>query len=860
MSVTNSVVTDKTHSTQNATSGFGLIRPPAPQPFLGDVPDYFFTDRRSVEARGPTRRGRPFGMLGLGALICREIIRQRRSTIIIPDVVAGQTIWGERTRPKRWRHRLKSILARKQDQAGYELKEENKCESNCPLHDRPEIRHSHFVLLLKPNARFLGALAAYGYVASETGEWTYDFSGRFQDAYSDEHREDRKTAVKDVKKHVGPVYLPLLMFGRSPKSGLTPDQFNIVMAVTREITRQSEWVRLPGEKQPDDEAGKPTGKKRFRRVRRVTRPDAAAVFTAGRQVLGIDMGCPALHEGKRYIAANGNGRGKKRYLRGKGYAFLRSHEIDDVRNRWTGWLVKAGFVSTNDDRNIGWGAKWRLVRRFLMVLKGLQEPFSITAMGHHARSRTWYSLDRMIEMTRNDQGRRRLDKCMLRVYLAETYLSVWRQYFADRLGLEWIPDGTSDGPPRRDDGVVRSSLDLDAWMARKKMTNKALAKLLGLSEQYIRQVRRGYKPWSRSFEARFAAFAEGKTELQRRSPTTTHPDTSRVHTSRVPDSAHLLEASVPNSAHLIADAIPQAELDQEVATTNVQTLRPTVVVCADSLSVAAPTPTKFRSGRTPKASPLPSGKVRIKPKRKEPRHHSARSVPMYHINTNHENPLGDLNANLGDRNEYQASSGDRLTKANLVSAPLPITEQPGDNKCYQASTGDRLTESTSISAQLITEGLAVGDCGALSAPPILSSDMAHGDRGTISAQSVTELAILKRWTVPDARTVSGGAQSGIPRDTAQTYPPPVSPQVSPGGRSSNEALSTRPPFVVPPECQASLARLAQARAECRSSGPAAGVATPFKPWREVPLGRSLRYPIVEGESEGGEQYLRTDEE
>jgi hypothetical protein len=653
MSVTNSVVTDKSRSTQNATSGFGLIRPPAPQPYLVDIPDYVITDQSSLEARGPTRRGRPFGMLGLGALICRELIRQRRSTIIIPDVVAGQTIWGERTRPKRWRHRLKSILARKQDQAGYELKEEKQCESNCPLHDRPEIRHSHFVLLLKPNARLLGALAAYAYVASEdmeTGEWRYDFSGRFKDAYSDEHREERKTAVKDVKKHVGPVYLPLLMFGRSPKSGLTPDKFKIVMAVTREITRQSEWVRLPGKKQPDDEAGNPTGKKRFRRIRKVTRPDAAAVFTAGRQVLGIDMGCPALHEGKRYIAANGNGRGKKRHLRGQGYALLRSHRNGAGEQWWTGWLVKAGFVSTVDERSIGWGAMWKLVRRFLMVLKSLREPFRITAMGHHARSRTWYSLDRMIEMTRNDQGRRRLDRCMLRIYLSETYLTIWRKYFADRLGLEWIPDGKSDGPPRHDDGVVRSALDLDAWMARKKMTNKALAKLLGLSEQYVRQVRRRYKPWSRSFEARFSAFAEGNvTELQRRSPTITQTDASSAHSCRVPVCAPLIQRSVPNSAHLIADATPQAELAQEVATTNVQTLRPTVVVCADSLSVAAPTTTKFRSGRTPKASPLPPGKVRIKSKGKEPRHHSASSVHMDPLNNNQESSRGDLSTNTEDR-------------------------------------------------------------------------------------------------------------------------------------------------------------------------------------------------------------------
>ena len=242
-------------------------------------------------------------------------------------------------------------------------------------------------------------------------------------------------------------YLPALLFGPSPRSGLSRRQVRILMALTRETTRAH---------------------------RSSTREDKAQLVIGGqttatnRQTNSIP-GCPYLLQGIAYVAFNGNGSGnqqRRRRYHGRGYRLL---------GRTSGWLPRAPLPAPNDGRG-----PWKAVRGFLKDLDKLAGPFGLVAAGWHSDEHQWRSLDDMIAPTKTRAGRSWLRKCLLRVYTPADYLIRWRRYFADRLGFSVIPGDDKDAeapvvqPLSSEITAITSAVDLDRWMSPGRSNGRSI--------------------------------------------------------------------------------------------------------------------------------------------------------------------------------------------------------------------------------------------------------------------------------------------------------------------------------------------------------------------------------------------------
>ena len=141
----------------------------------------------------PAQRGRVPIFQGLVRLITCEVIRQKRGTVYIPDILFAQVLWGAHPWPVNWRSSLKQKLKKyfccinkAQPTRKHRLALQHECHSQCLLHLFPDTRHGDFEIQLaqpvldpttgtKTTERFfLGLLHIFGYTVE--GDALFDFS------------------------------------------------------------------------------------------------------------------------------------------------------------------------------------------------------------------------------------------------------------------------------------------------------------------------------------------------------------------------------------------------------------------------------------------------------------------------------------------------------------------------------------------------------------------------------------------------------------------------------------------------------------------------------------------------------------
>src|SRR5262249_5298664 len=121
--------------------------------------------------------GRRYVTGGIRWLIHWLIIAQRRPTVVIPDVLLAQVVWGSRDHwPRNWRKRVERLLSRK-DKPSNRAKD---CPTACPLRHSHQLHRqlSYSVRTLHnstPDKTFLGVLELFGFKDS-TRAWVYDWS------------------------------------------------------------------------------------------------------------------------------------------------------------------------------------------------------------------------------------------------------------------------------------------------------------------------------------------------------------------------------------------------------------------------------------------------------------------------------------------------------------------------------------------------------------------------------------------------------------------------------------------------------------------------------------------------------------
>lgn len=455
-------------------------------PCLAHIPDFVQADWTKAGPRpekrdqqGRRRSGRHSVLKGCRWLVHRLIITQQRSTVVVPDVMLAQVVWGAGRQqwPRNWRTKVGQFIG---GQAKAQ-KPTKPCPPTCPLHGQNEA-HQHFTLRFstlndttEQASLFLGVLELFGYTAQD-GKRTYDWAQLHEDDPTQAKARQAEIDKHRKKGRLVAVYLPVLVFGPSPRSGLSHRQCQLLTALTRETTRSGS-----------------------------RRPDKAKVYLGGSPEAAKDsksqVVCPYLATGGSYIAFNGNAgrRNSHRQHSGRGYRL--------VGRTGAGCLKRAGYAVPNDSEG-----RWQSVAAFLTDLKALSGPFGLVVAGWHPQKNEWHTLDEMRSMARTKDGQRWLDHCLLRVFTRDDYLSRWRGYFARKLGFSFIPGGEENGavaPVAALAGpMIKDANDLQCWMTKVGMTDQELADQLGKSREWVSQQRSGKKKWSPGFAASVNALIE----------------------------------------------------------------------------------------------------------------------------------------------------------------------------------------------------------------------------------------------------------------------------------------------------------------------------------------------------------------
>ncbi len=322
--------------------------PTQPTPFLMFVPDYIMADKSRFLGSSPRiKRGRPRKRLGMIFALHQAVIVQKAATVILADIVLGQIQWGgDRGKwPNNWRQTLVQLLAvgTKVPSVGIlkvrhrEADGERDCPSVCPLHDSGHSHH-HLEVTIRgksttqvgDGAYFLGELDIFadmngGYDWTPTLEDEDVKKGKSKSASKDDGSMTVSEEIRALKRWgmIGPLYFPIALFGTGPRIGLLNRQVNLLLVITEELTRKNLGAKTD-------------------------RPDRAAVMTGGANSSSTVASCPFLKHGVRYVGFNGNGRGKRLHLRGRGYKLAI-------------WMKRAGYRSDEDDPTV------QDMRRFLQT-------------------------------------------------------------------------------------------------------------------------------------------------------------------------------------------------------------------------------------------------------------------------------------------------------------------------------------------------------------------------------------------------------------------------------------------------------------------------------------------------------------
>jgi hypothetical protein len=474
------------------------------QPFCGVVPDFVLADWFRAMPRlgqrdqqGQRRRGRSRIGGGFHWAIHQAVIAQRSAQVIVPDVLLGQVFWGGNKEcwPANWRNNILTRLQELCPTAFTEVSEIQNCPDQCPL-SGTTIRHRHFSVLIstedditdsdklddddQPSEDawlsnvFLGVLELYRLPG---GERTYDFSLRTQrnglEGEAFKALSSRLRGFKNKGRLVS-VYLPIRMFGGSPRLGLTFRQRQLMLAIHRELTRD----------------------------RKSKRADKAAIIEPGRLAGGksqfVVVHYPGLLAGTEYVGFNGNGgRGKER-LHDRGYSLMGAY----------GWLHRARYVYTENTE----GA-WAEVREFFKDLQVVGEMFGLLVAARHPSTEEWLGLADLPERLRTNAGRKWLARCRVRIYTEQDYLARWRKTIAERMGFSSIPD--QDQERAIASRPWQSAVQLAAYLRASGISRMKVAADLSISQSQLSQYMSGKKSWTEGWQGRIQMWVEARERPNR---------------------------------------------------------------------------------------------------------------------------------------------------------------------------------------------------------------------------------------------------------------------------------------------------------------------------------------------------------
>ncbi|MHC2068158.1 helix-turn-helix transcriptional regulator [Bremerella sp. T1] len=391
-------------------------------------------------------------------LIHFQVLAQRSSIVTIPDVSIGEMFWGERRRwPQNWRRDIRRALisltglhsqalrfvgngwqpqlnSHSVALANIKFISTNSSDSpNCPpcclLHSS-ERRHGHYEVQV--GRGFLGVLE--NYLTNVDGDrCRYDFKR--------EPSGESGTLLKASRNEgqIATTNLPLKLLGPAKFSGFSRRVQQLLAGLFREVTRRKKGKTLE-------------------EIR-------------NRQVIGSSIKevvkCPSLDPSQTYVVFGGNG-----HRRGCGYQVI-------GRSR-TGWLSKCGYeIGAANDQEMR-----RFARKWLKDLRKLECELGFKVVGLLPRSKEWFDLEKMQQLTHHKASWNRLQLLHIRVYAPSDYEARLRKLLMDRAGLASYEALSQDN---------QDCSNFGERFARLGIKQQVLADYLGTSRPYVSKLLNGGK-------------------------------------------------------------------------------------------------------------------------------------------------------------------------------------------------------------------------------------------------------------------------------------------------------------------------------------------------------------------------------
>ena len=412
--------------------------------FHGWIPDFAFFDANHVLV--PLADYRKCS--SFNAIFRLAVWQQQRSDAVVPDVLLRQCWWGS-SFPKNWRATLRKRLS---SLPPIETRHPSfRCPTACPCHGAG-VRHEHYVC---PSGLQHGVLESFAEEELRGGHRKFNIFSK------DTERAEWRAGFKK-KGRLLSVYWPVLLLGDSPRIKLTGSQQRLLLAITRELTYD----------------------------KRSPRADRARLVTNGRVPIGrvgAEAVCPLLDASRSYVVFGGNGNA---IYRGKGYRILDR-----------GWLRRAGYPRSKRYDEIV-----RDVSKLVDDLLVLADALDLTIVGRHSGSRTWVAGESMPRMLKTGRGTEVLANSRVCIYAPEDYLSLWRLWFSQRLGFDWIPESRDDPwCDESDDGSHSDLLIGNAEKAREflgasGLTQEGLATRMECSRERVNRHLNGHRNSRKFFE------------------------------------------------------------------------------------------------------------------------------------------------------------------------------------------------------------------------------------------------------------------------------------------------------------------------------------------------------------------------
>jgi len=400
------------------------------------------------------------------------VVKQRRSVILLPDVMLRDVVWGGRRTPKNWQKELfdslrslldlraeilrlstdgwrpqlgmESIAIATVEQLWVTRPGSNACRPACPLWGS-DIVHRHY--LIQAGYGFLGVMEKFVNPTETGAVREYDFTKRLKTEKQSDDTPDETVKSGSLMS----ISAPTALFGRASWSGITRAQQRLMQCLMGELTRSS------GQK---------------------VRPDCALVFRGNDvpgRVGGQRVQCQCLEPHARYVAFCGN---SGRREGGTGYLL--------VGESYTGWLFKGGYPIPEDDRGL-----LTSIRRFLSDLEVLENLLGIQVVGLNPSTLDWYDRAELRELANRVGCLSTLLSLHIRIYGPENYLERCREHFVEHGGFTCIAGSTQ----QPDNPTAASSQNLGMRLRLAGFSQTELARRLEVSQSFISQLEKGFRPW-----------------------------------------------------------------------------------------------------------------------------------------------------------------------------------------------------------------------------------------------------------------------------------------------------------------------------------------------------------------------------